>query len=76
MGSHKEIWIRCRACAFDSKCVDGKLDGVICLIDSAYSGIMCNPCYKSLASAYPPLTLWWFEDKFPSPVAKIIERMA
>ena len=38
--------------------------------------MMCNPCYKSLSSAYPQLTLWWFEDKLPSPVAKMIERMA
>ena len=38
--------------------------------------MMCDPCYKSLESAYPQLTLWWFEDKFPSPVAKMIERMA
>ena len=38
--------------------------------------MMCDPCYNSLGSAYPQLTLWWFEDKLPSPVAKMIERMA
>ena len=38
--------------------------------------MMCDPCYKSLGSAYPQLTLWWFEDKLPSSVAKMIERMA
>ena len=76
MGSHRDVWLKCKACTFDGKCIGGLLDGVVCLIDNEYSGIMCNPCYKSLTSAYPRLTVWWFEDKFPSPVAKMIERMA
>ena len=75
MGSDGDGWLACKACGFDTKC--GILpNGVFCLIDSEDSGMMCNPCYKSLSSAYPQLTLWWFEDKLPSPVAKTIERMA
>ena len=75
MGSDGDGWLACKACGFDTK---SRIlpNGVFCLIDSEDSGMMCNPCYKSLSSAYPQLTLWWFEDKFPSPVAKMIERMA
>ena len=76
MGSHRDGWLKCKACGFDTKCGNRLPDGVFCLIDNEHSGMMCNPCYKSLASAYPQLTLWWFEDKLPSPVAKMIERMA
>ena len=77
MGAHTYGWLKCKACGFDTKCGSRLPDGVFCLIDNNdHSGMMCNPCYKSLASAYPQLTLWWFEDKLPSPVAKMIERMA
>ena len=75
MGSHTDGWLACKACGFDTKC-SILPNSVFCLIDNEDSGMMCNPCYKSLSSAYPQLTLWWFEDKLPSPVAKMIERMA
>ena len=76
MGSYGDRWLKCKACALDGKCIFcGLPDGVPCIDIDSY-GIMCDPCYKSLESAYPQLTLWWFEDKFPSPVAKMIERMA
>ena len=75
MGSHTDGWLACKACGFDTKS-SILPNGVFCLIDKEDSGMMCDPCYKSLGSAYPQLTLWWFEDKLPSTVAKMIERMA
>ena len=67
--------LTCKACAFTWKCADRWVNGVVCLIDNVYSGLLCSPCCTTLASAYPPLTLRWFQDKFPSGVSKIIERM-
>ena len=67
--------LTCKACAFTWECADRWVNGVVCLIENVYSGLLCSPCCTTLASAYPPLTLRWFQDKFPSGVLKIIERM-
>ena len=76
MGSYGDRWLKCKACALDGKCRGGLPDDVPCSIDIDNYGVMCELCYKSFTSAYPRLTVWWFEDKFPSLVAKMIERMA
>ena len=70
MGSYGDRWLKCKACRL------GLPDDIPCLIDIDNYGLMCQLCWKSYTSAYPRLTVWWFEDKFPSLVAKMIERMA
>ena len=75
MGSYGDTWLQCTACRVDGKCRLGLPAHIPCLIDIDGYGLMCELCHKSFKDAYPRLTAWWLEDKFPSLVAKMIERM-
>ena len=76
MGSFGDVWLQCKACEVDGKCRIGLPAHIPELLDIDGYGLMCELCHRSFKDAYPPLTARWFEDKFPSPVAKLIARMA
>ena len=76
MGSFGDVWLQCKACRVDGKCRIGLPAYIPELLDIDGYGLMCELCHRSIKDAYPRLTARWFEDKFPSPVAKLIARMA